>query len=177
MPFSVNLKLNSDKPLKILVYKRTHVGDPDIKGRFGINDCMGTIRNLHFDAVIGVGGIGLEPQSFGIDRKINWVGVNPKRHLAAGGARAGVVTFEKFALFEDKGPNFQELAPTLAKRMYAGRRFVFKSMTPSEYAEALELLKLAENPSIKFSAESNLHIRVKCKPPKCIRKRRAKRCR
>jgi hypothetical protein len=163
--------------LKILVYKRTHVGDPDIEGRFGINDCMGILRNLPFDAVIGVGGTGREPQSFGIDRKVNWVGINPKRNPISGGARAGVITFEKFVLFEERGPYLHVLAPLLAKRMYAGRRFVFKSMTPPEHAEALELLELVGNSTITSSAEGNPRIRFKCKPTKCVRKRRAKRSR
>ena len=46
--------------LRILVYKRTHVGDPDVAGRFGINHCMGSVRGYHYDAVIGVGGMGRE---------------------------------------------------------------------------------------------------------------------
>jgi len=28
-------------PTRVLVYKRTHHGDPDHYGQFGINDCMG----------------------------------------------------------------------------------------------------------------------------------------
>jgi hypothetical protein len=39
--------------MRILTYKRTHVGDPDQDGRFGIYDCMGRVRNYPFDAVIG----------------------------------------------------------------------------------------------------------------------------
>jgi hypothetical protein len=83
--------------MKILVYKRTHTGDPDALGRFGINGCMGQIRHLDYDAVIGVGGTGKEPQSFGIDRKITWVGVNPTRQKGASRQRPGVVTFERYA--------------------------------------------------------------------------------
>jgi hypothetical protein len=43
---------------RILVYKRTHNGDPDQNGCFGAEDCMGMVRERHFDAVIGIGGIG-----------------------------------------------------------------------------------------------------------------------
>jgi len=43
--------------MRILIYKRTHTGDPDLKGRFGIHDCMGRVRDYDYDAVIGVGGI------------------------------------------------------------------------------------------------------------------------
>jgi len=46
--------------MRILVYKRTHNGDPDQIGRFGAYDCMGSVRRREFDAVIDVGGIGPE---------------------------------------------------------------------------------------------------------------------
>lgn len=162
--------------MKILVYKRTHTGDPDVKGRFGINDCMGTIRNLDFDAVIGVGGTGKEPQSFGIDRKLNWIGVNPTRQQGSIRRRASIVTFEKFALFEDRGPMLHLLAPNLAKRMYAGRRFIFKSMNTAEHTEAMELLKLVDGFYRAPSNESVIKSSFFCKPSRCRRKRRAKRC-
>jgi len=71
--------------MRILTYKRTHTGDPDINGVFGSHDCMGQVREYDFDAVIGIGGIGAEPRSYGIDRKINWVGINAKKkHHALG---------------------------------------------------------------------------------------------
>jgi hypothetical protein len=63
--------------MHILTYKRTHIGDPDSNGCFGINGCMGRVRGFNFDAVIGVGGIGWEPKSYGIDKKINWIGFKP----------------------------------------------------------------------------------------------------
>ena len=45
------------KPLKILVYRRTHTGDPSREtGECGIHDCMGQVRDWAFDAVIGIGG-------------------------------------------------------------------------------------------------------------------------
>ncbi len=162
--------------MKILVYKRTHTGDPDAEGRFGIHDCMGTIRNLPFDAVVGVGGLGKEAQSHGIDRKVNWVGVNPVRNRRSNGARAGTVTFERFALFEDRGPLLHLLAPNLAKRMYAGRRFVFTSMTAAEHAEAVQLLELADQASSASPLDADPKSPPRCRPAKCVRKRRARRC-
>ena len=39
--------------MRTLIYKRTHPGDPDAKGRFGIYDCMGRVRAWDFEAVIG----------------------------------------------------------------------------------------------------------------------------
>ncbi|WP_112487513.1 hypothetical protein [Thiomonas sp. X19] len=53
--------------MRILTYKRTHVGDPDEFGRFGINDCMGRVRGYRYDAVIGVGGTGWEAKSHDIE--------------------------------------------------------------------------------------------------------------
>ena len=40
------------KPI-VLIYKRTHTGDPDKNGIFGINNCMGSVRDWEFYAVIG----------------------------------------------------------------------------------------------------------------------------
>ena len=40
----------------VMIYKRTHNGDPDSTGVFGINDCMGRIRDRNYDAVNGTGG-------------------------------------------------------------------------------------------------------------------------
>jgi hypothetical protein len=77
---------------------------------------MGRVRNYPFDAVIGVGGTGREPRSYGIDRKINWVGINPKRPPHRDGN--GVVKFEKFLLLEQHGPLLKSVAPSLARRMY-----------------------------------------------------------
>lgn len=129
--------------MRILTYKRTHIGDPDPAGRFGIHDCMGRIRRLEFDAVIGVGGIGSTPRSYGIDRKINWVGVGAMKQRRAEGE--GVeVTFEHFRLMEEQGPPLHELAPLLAKRMYErGARFLLNGYTPAEQAEAQEILDWA----------------------------------
>lgn len=61
---------------RILVYKRTHNGDPNEDGVFGCNDCMRTVRDRDFDAVIGIGGITAE--KYKINGKINWIGINPK---------------------------------------------------------------------------------------------------
>lgn len=127
--------------LKILTYKRTHTGDPDINGIFGVHNCMGHVREYDFDAVIGVGGIGAEPRSYGIDRRINWVGINAKKgELALG--HPSVVTFEHFVLFEDEGPLLDSLAPNLAKRMYnVGARILLSGYTEIEKDEASSIIK------------------------------------
>ncbi len=64
-------------PSRILVYKRTHIGDPDEHGRFGVDDCMRSVRGWNFDGVIGIGGV--SPSDRAIARKINWVGRFPRR--------------------------------------------------------------------------------------------------
>lgn len=140
--------------MRILIYKRTHVGDPDQYGRFGLYDCMGRVRGYPFDAVIGVGGIGKEPKSFGIDQKINWVGINPtrRRNLNDSGI---VVTFENFLLLDERGPLLETLAPALAKRMYkGGARILLNDYSELERREAHAILLWSLNqitPSIDTS--------------------------
>ena len=150
--------------MRILTYKRTHIGDPDPTGRFGIYDCMGRIRLLDFDAVIGVGGVGAEPRSYGIDRKVNWVGVGATKQRYPG--RAGVVvTFEEFRLLEEQGPPLEELAPVLAKRMYEGRaRILLDGYTPEEEAEAEAIIEWAlSQPPRPYRRGRDLAARTGCK--------------
>ncbi|MGE8334033.1 hypothetical protein [Pseudomonas laurylsulfatiphila] len=126
--------------MRILTYKRTHTGDPDCSGQFGINDCMGRVRNWSFDAVIGVGGIGSEPKSYGIDGRVTWVGRNPSWTPHPQG-HGQIVTFKSFALLEETGPLLSSLAPYLARRMYEkGARILLKGYSKEEQAEAEALL-------------------------------------
>ncbi len=155
--------------MRILIYKRTHTGDPDNKGRFGIYNCMGRIRNYTFDAVIGVGGIGQEPKKYGIDRKINWVGINPKKRQRVGGTGA-IVTFKKFILLEEQGPLLRTLAPLLANRMYGrGARILLNGYSALARAEAEAILQWAMGQtspkSVGLKRASNAQgCPSKCKP-------------
>lgn len=152
--------------MRILTYKRTHVGDPNHDGRFGIYNCMGRVRNYVFDAVIGVGGIGQEPKSFGINRKINWVGIDPKRRDSLDG-RGVVVTFEKFLLLEDHGPLLETLAPSLARRMYqGGARILLNNYSDLEHGEATAILKWSlSQTSRKIGGSKNAHgCQSRCQP-------------
>lgn len=79
--------------MRILIYKRTHVGDPNTEGEFGNEDCMGSVRSFPFDAVIGVGGISRQPLEQRLARKINWVGRNPRKSWRSNYARAPILTF------------------------------------------------------------------------------------
>ncbi len=60
----------------------------------------------------------LKPSAARVGRKVNWIGIRPRKRTAAG-KRGPVVTFDHFHLFESDGPSFQELAPQLAHRMYS----------------------------------------------------------
>lgn len=153
--------------MRILVYKRTHNGDPDQDGCFGIHDCMGSVRDRNFDAVIGVGGIGPEAQANGIAGKVNWIGIGP--HKAATRKRGPNVTFEHFLDFGTDGPDFCEVAPILAERMYSRNvRHVMDDLNEHEYTEVIELLKRAEDaaPSTKHHAIRRRNSQPVC-PPKC----------
>ncbi len=157
--------------MRTLVYKRTHPGDPDRQGRFGIEDCMGQVRTWDFDAVIGVGGIGAEPRSHGLNGKVNWIGIGPHR---IGTARRGpVLTFDRFCLFESKGPSFAGLAPRLAARLYARNvRVVRDRLDDEERREVERILALAGDAGP--SAIDGLH---EASPAEgCLPKKREKSC-
>ena len=129
--------------MRVLVYKRTHNGDPDHGGCFGCHDCMGKVRCRDFDAVIGVGGLGPAPRANGIAGQVNWIGIGP--HKTTSRKRGPLVTFDHFLHFGTDGPDFRTLAPHLAKRMYAGRvRHLMDGLRKEEYREVLRILQLAE---------------------------------
>lgn len=154
--------------MRILTYKRTHVGDPNEKGLFGIYDCMRSVRSYEYDAVIGVGGTGREPKSYGIDNKINWVGITPTKSPSR--KFVGVeVTFKHFLLLEDQGPLLKALAPLLAKRMYVvGARILLSDYSVDEQAEAEEILKWSKRQSALRSKSTNRSrgrgCKNRCKP-------------
>jgi hypothetical protein len=69
-----------DTNLSILVYRRTHKGDPNDNGIFGIHDCMKSVRDWNYDAVIGIGGVAPWHEDREIAKKVNWIGINPIQH-------------------------------------------------------------------------------------------------
>lgn len=131
-------------PKRILVYKRTHDGDPDGRGEFGVQDCMGRVRGYGFDGFIGVGGVSAWPVSQGLDRKVNWVGRHPTvAPSTLHGARAPLLRFAEpdFALFEHNGPRLAAVAPNLAKRVYGKRlRYIVVDTSSPLYEEACTLI-------------------------------------
>lgn len=147
--------------MRTLIYKRTHPGDPDVEGRFGIYDCMGRVRAWNFDAVIGIGGIGDEPSLHGLDGKVNWIGIGPHKRAAAA-KRGPIVTFDHFLFYGSEGPSFVKKAPNLAHRMYSRNvRVLMNVGDPKERREINNLLALAKNapPSSARGARAVKHLR------------------
>jgi hypothetical protein len=160
--------------MRTLIYKRTHDGDPDAKGQFGVQDCMGRVRNCAFEAVIGIGGIGHEATANGINRKINWVGIGAQKHSLRN-ARGPLVTFDHFVLFEGEGLDLWVVAPGLEQRMYARhapRYVLYDGSSKEENVEINRILALAKNapPSMRARlprAPQCGPLAVRCSPRGC----------
>jgi hypothetical protein len=130
--------------MRTLVYKRTHHGDPDEQGVFGIHDCMGQVRGWNFEAVIGVGGLGPEPRSHGLDGKVNWIGIGPHKRAVAE-KRGPLVVFDHFVFYGSSGPDFETLAPVLAERIYSKNvRVAMNGLSATEQAEVERILRRAK---------------------------------
>ncbi len=156
--------------MRILIYKRTHRGDPNRFGRFGVYGCMGAVRGFEYDAVIGVGGMGREPRLCGIAGRINWIGIGPKKiwrgNASCIDSRGPQVKFEKFSLWESLGPLLHEEAPLLARRLYEKKaRYLLGGLTATEQREAEALLGLIDNnygASCRSSPATNSIAAAKC---------------
>lgn len=128
--------------MRTLIYKRTHSGDPDpMSGVFGNADCMKSVRSRSFDAVIGIGGVGREPERAGIARKLTWVGIGPHK---TGDPRRPRVTFDHFLYYGKDGPFFTTLAPTLARHIYGRNvRTIMDFLSETERTETERILRTA----------------------------------
>lgn len=153
---------------RVLIYKRTHVGDPDRDGFFGIRDCMGSVRDRDFNAVIGIGGLSAEPRLHGIAGRVTWVGVGARRiQTNPGRFRGPIVAFDRFSLLDAEGPMVRDIAPALAELMYSThRRHVMSdSLKPNVLEEVMRVLKWAEGPPIvKRGSQSVRSCRSRCRP-------------
>ena len=131
---------------RVLIYKRTHIGDPNQRGEFGCHDCMGRIRGYTYEAVIGIGGSGYEPRSQGIDRRITWVGVGPHQWPPIHPRGAPVVTFDRFRLLDKRGARLRDFAPGLAKYFFSKHRrfFLTNGLSAAIEREIDRILKLAK---------------------------------
>lgn len=152
--------------MRTLVYKRTHPHDPDERGCFGVEDCMGAVRTRKFDAVIGVGGNGPEAHSHELNGKVNWIGIGAHKHNTPDGYRGPLVTFDHFLLFEATGPDFRQLAPNLAKRIYSTQgRCSFIRFSEIEQTEIDRILNLAEaEPASTWKPDELPHDTLSCRP-------------
>ena len=158
--------------MRILVYKRTHNGDPDHNGCFGVYDCMGVVRNRDFNAVVGVGGIGPEARNRRIAGKVNWVGIGPHKNSVSG-KRGSEITFDHFIDFGTDGPNFYGVAPTLAERMYSRNARHVIDLNEQEYDEATSILRMAENapPSKRHQTMSRRRCQSHQHRNNCVKKK------
>jgi hypothetical protein len=154
--------------VRTLIYKPTHTGDPDASGCFGIFDCMGRVRAMDFDAVIGIGGIGSEAQRAGIAGKITWIGIGAHRVIRDG--RGPQITFDQFLLFDGKGKELSDIAPALAKRFYLdhGPRYVFDgNLRDVEKAETKRILRLAQIAPASGKASERMVLTKRTLCPRC----------
>lgn len=126
--------------MRILIYKQTHIGDPAKTGCWGETDCMGRVRALHYDAVIGVGGVSARPRKEGIAAKVTWAGAGPSNKAHQEGFRAPIVTFQRFVRFENNGPLLSSVAPALARHIFEGRIRYLLLQSGKEHKEAELLL-------------------------------------
>lgn len=135
--------------MRTLIYKRTHHGDPDAEGRFGIHGCMGRVRTWAFEAVIGVGGKRPWPEWKELAGRVNWIGIGPRRTGDTDKRGFPVLVFEHFKLFRrdgTRGPKLAKVAPQLAGRIYATNvRVLMDDLDEVERAEVDAILARAKN--------------------------------
>jgi hypothetical protein len=156
---------------RILIYKRTHEGDPSCDGCFGVADCMGRVRGYSFESVIGVGGVNAEGMAF----KVSWIGIGARARPTApsSGCRGPTMTFDHFCHFKESGVSVVKMAPALAERLYGGRaRFlILDDPDAPEFHGALKILALAiKAPPSRCGGQSGdatarCHCRRKCTGP------------
>jgi len=175
----------SDKNRVVLIYKRTHTGDPSSSGIFGESDCMGEIREWKFTDVIGIGGEAPWKGYEEISYKVNWIGIGAKK-VELIENRANEVIFNNFCLFDKQGELIKDIAPNLYQYMYLENkskniRSVYSTSLPKKAQdEVFEILDKAKNcpPSQgivdgnkkgscasknKIKKEKNICQRSKCK--------------
>jgi hypothetical protein len=163
-----------------LVYKRTHKGDPNLSGIFGIHDCMGQDRGWAYEAVIGVGGKRPRPKHRDIACKINWVGIGPLRRehddpVWDAARRPGwnkkfkgpLVQFKFFRLWDEEGPYLRELAPKLFSHMFIERQvraLTSDSLRREMQDEVQGILRWAKTHQSKKPRAVEQKLATKCKP-------------
>jgi hypothetical protein len=150
--------------MNTLVYKRTHTGDPDESGIFGIHDCMGQVRGWSFDAVIGVGGKSPWPGYEDIALKITWIGINPRK-TASPFSRGPLVEFKSFILWNETGPDLETLAPNLFRYMFEDqhvRLVMSQSLPVNMQEEVITILRLVESHQSTYSVRKTTSPKRRC---------------
>jgi len=137
---------------------------------------MKSVRNWHYDAVIGIGGINPDPGDEDIARRVNWIGIGPEKDHTKNPSRP-MVKFSQFVLFDEKGPLISECAPKLYKYMFEQGHIprTGKYFPEHIYQELLKLLTLAENASPSKGRFSEYKSVRKCRPKKAANKSNCKR--
>ncbi|MGJ0484305.1 MAG: hypothetical protein ACR65R_07200 [Methylomicrobium sp.] len=165
---------------EILVYRRTHTGDPNDDGVFGCHGCMKSVRDWEYDAVIGIGGTRPDRGHEAIKERITWIGIYPKKtdptpedlekmkslypDFEFGGQ---LVTFEKFLLLNEDGPLVKNESPVLHKYMFEEGRIprTAKNFSQDIHAELKKILKLADQapPSpARDTSKKAVSLKSKC---------------
>jgi len=139
--------------MNTLLYKRTHRGDPNESGVWGIYNCMGSVRGWSFDAVIGIGGKSPSRGHEAIAYRVNWIGIIPEKRTEAG-FEGVLVTFQYFVLYDadGQGPELKTLAPKLFKHIFESKSWRLQkshSLPNDIQAEITKLLTLAKKHRIK----------------------------
>jgi len=167
--------------MRVFIYKRTHKGDPNTQGHFGVEDCMGRLRDCSYDAVIGIGGISNWAESEQISMKVNWVGIGPRK-VPQPRQRGPIILFDHFRIFEERGKELISIAPLLARRLLHPKapRFVFSPrLSSSEQSEVNRILTEAQDapPSLPLPSgvKRDVHSRV-CPPSSCSPTSRKRGC-
>lgn len=140
--------MSKEEWASVLIYKRTHTGDPGPDGVFGRRDCLGKIRGYRFEGVIGVGGSSDMPRNEGIDGRITWVGLGAQREqFIRPGYRGPLISFNKFVLLDKRGPKLQAVAPALARYFFSKhRRYMLSDGLDDHAQEEIDrILNLADS--------------------------------
>lgn len=162
---------------RVLVYKRTHEGDPDPEtGVFGNDDCMGKVRRWEYDAVIGVGGVRPWIEFHEIAKKLTWVGIGPLKRDRSGSRRGPQVTFDHFRYWGSEGPLLEGVAWALARRLFEKHaRALLVTPSSAEWTEVKRLLNRAKSapPSGKRASMYRRTVRKEtdgCRRGSCYRR-------
>ena len=151
--------------MKILVYRRTHIGDPNHETQtFGIADCMGSVRNWTYDAVIGIGGTKPDRGHEGIKEKITWVGITPIflkfDDQKCKNFRGKLVSFETFKVWDENGMPVEGNYPKLYKYMFEDRKIPRAALNfPKDIrAELLDILEMTKKEIANYAAQPRNNV-------------------